>query len=223
MRCLALTMLLVSSLSSLSIAQRPPNATRPLDVQADKLQMEYLKGLADLASGYEKVGDIEKSTAMLKEILKIKPDVDSVKKKLEEFEEMVFDKVNQVIEVDTSSGWTNTGIVVFKDKPVRLEAIGSYKFIVNETLGPEGFDDDQAAKDLVSGVPAGALIAVVTPPQKGRNNRNQGDAKPFEIGKGREVKPKEGGLLLLKVNAPPQAKCIGKIKVKISGNIAPAR
>lgn len=223
MRCLALAVLLVVSLASLTFAQRPPNATRPLDVQADKLQLDYLKGLAELASNYEKAGDIEKSTAMLKEILKIKPDTESVKNKLKEFEEMVFDKVNQVIEVDTASGWINTGIMVFKDKPLRMEAIGTYKFIVSETLGPEGFQDDQAAKDLVSGIPAGALIGVVTPPQKGRNNRNQGDAKPFEIGKGREVNPKEGGLLLLKVNAPPQAKCIGKIKVKISGNIAPAR
>ncbi len=215
---IALVALLVTP--SFVIAQTQPRrptaaATKSLDVEAEKAQMEYLKSLGALAGKYEDAGDKDKSAEMLRAILQIKPDVQSVKDKLKEYEESVFDENNTVIDVDASNGWTNTGVLVSKDKSIRLEAIGDYKFIINVSLGPAGYESKDPATDLVSGIPTGALMAMIAPPKKGKE-----DPSPILIGAGKEFAPQESGILFLRLNTPPGAKCIGKVKVKLSGNIS---
>lgn len=215
-------LLILSGLVGITAGQtkRPaPGSTKPLDLQAEKIQAEYLQGLSKLASEYEEAGDLEKAAGMLKEILKIKPEVESVKNKLKQFEEAVFDSNSVTLEVDSAKNWVTTGVTVTKDKPIRIEATGTYKFVVNETLGADGFDNNDPLQEMAANLPAGGLIAMVAPTDRNRRDPPQ----PVMIGAAKEVTFKESGLLLLKVNAPSTAKCVGKLKVKISGNVAPAR
>ena len=201
--------------------RRPkPNELRSLDFKAEQAQQEFLNSLFDLAKNYEEAGAIEKSREMLNAMLKINPDAELVKKKLKEFDEAVFGNRIKTIDVDTSLGWTNTGVVVTKDKPFRIEATGSYKFIVNADLGPEGYDEKNAARDLVVDVPTGALMGMIATKTNPKNRRNPPKPEPFFVGSQSEITPEESGVLLLKVNVPPLAKCIGKLKVKLSGNIS---
>lgn len=216
--------LVLISLSGSAFAQakRPtasPGATKPLDLQAEKIQADYLQGLSKLASDYEDAGDIDKSAAMLKEILKIKPDVESVKNKLKQFEESVFENNSVTMEVDSAKNWVTTGVAVTKDKPIRIESSGTYKFIVNDTLGPNGYENSEPLQEITGNLPAGSLIAMVAPTDRNRKDQPQ----PVFVGAGKEITFKESGLLLLKLNVPSNAKCTGKIKVKISGNLTPAR
>ena len=47
--------------------------------------------------------------------------------------------------------------------------------------------------------------------------------RPFLIGEALEYTPKEDGMLLLRINAPPGNKSSGKIRVSISGNVELAK
>jgi hypothetical protein len=42
--------------------------------------------------------------------------------------------------------------------------------------------------------------------------------QPFMVGEKKELGPQVTGLLVLRVNAPPGAKCVGRLKVRLSGN-----
>lgn len=194
-----------------------PAELKALDVKAEKAQQEFLRSLVDLATDYEKAGEIERSKEMLKSILKLKPDTDAVKAKLKAYEEEVFDRKSTIIDLDVSKGWINAGVLVEKDQPVRIQADGEYRFMVNVELGPKGYEQRDPTKDLVAGIPTGALIGMIAPVTR---QRNPPKPKPFMIGDAKEVKPTESGILFLRVNVPPQAKCTGKMKVKLSGNIA---
>ncbi|WP_417847819.1 tetratricopeptide repeat protein [Thalassoglobus sp.] len=193
-----------------------PAEIKSLDSKAAKVEQDFLKSLVELATDYEKAGDVERAKEMLQSILKIKPNSESVKSKLTEFENEVFDRKSTTIDLDVSRGWTNAGVMVTKDQPIRVEATGSYRLMVNEELGPKGYVQKDAAQDLISSVPTGALIGMIAPATR---KRNQKPPVPFLLGDAKELKPSESGILFVRVNTPPQAKCTGKIKVKLSGNI----
>jgi hypothetical protein len=180
-------------------------ATRSLDATAQKLETEFLKGVADLATSYEEAGDKDKAKAMLQAILKLRPDAETVKEKLKELEESVFTDQQEVLDLDMSKGWVSTGMVVEKGKKLRLESAGSYKLIVNDSLGPAGY-------------PMGALIGMVIPPGTVASHTKGKGPQPFMVGDKKELGPQVSGLLVLRVNTPPGAKCVGRLKVRLSGN-----
>ncbi|REJ85824.1 MAG: hypothetical protein DWQ34_28265 [Planctomycetota bacterium] len=198
-----------------------PANLKALDQKAEDLQRSYLTGLYDLAEGYEDAGQLEKAKQALQEILKIKPDAEGVKTRLQEIEDAVFDGTSHVVEVDASKGWITTGVFVKKDQPVRLTADGTYRYIVNESLGPEGFRGEDVMRDMASDVPNGAVMALIVPPPQQGQRQPPKPSGPFTIGKARDLEPPADGMLLLRINVPPGSKCIGKLKVTLSGNIQP--
>jgi hypothetical protein len=42
-------------------------------------------------------------------------------------------------------------------------------------------------------------------------------SKPFAVQAGREMTPKDGGLLVLRINAPTGSQCSGKLQIQLSG------
>lgn len=219
---LCATLVLVHPAELQAQRRSPPSPTRTLDSAAEKAENEYLSTLADLAKQYDDAGDKQKASEMLRNILKLKPDAEVVKNKLKQYEEAIFKDNVQTIEVDVSSGWVATGILVSKDKPVRLEADGTYRFSINDSVGPGGYASNNVASGLVDGIPCGALMAVVGKANEsaGRKPNDRDLPRPFLVGTQKEVTPKETGPLLFRVNTPEGARCIGKIKVKVTGNIA---
>jgi hypothetical protein len=77
-------------------------------------------------------------------------------------------------------------------------------------------------QDMAAGVPAGALMGMIVPPPRQGQRQPPEPGPPFAIGGQVDFKPQTNGVLLLRVNTPPGAKCIGKLRVEISGNISPA-
>ncbi len=110
-----------------------------LDSKAQSLEQTYLTGLLEVADGYEEAGQIDKAREALEAILKLKPDSEAVKSRLAKLDEAVFDANSHLVEVDVTKGWTATGIVVVKGEPIRFEADGTYRYIINETIGADGF------------------------------------------------------------------------------------
>lgn len=220
--CLA-GLLLVLPAGAQAPRRTAPANTRLLDVQAEKVQQDFVKGLLDLALKYEEAGDLDKAKEMFQSILKVRPDAESAARKLKEYEETAFKDNKFEIDVDSARGWVNTGLTVTRDKPLLIEAKGTYKFILNDDVGPNGYANRDIQRDLISGVPTGGLMAMVVaaPQGQGGGNRNRTEEpRPFFVGEHQEVTPRETGVLLLKLNVPPMSKCIGKVKVGITGNFS---
>ncbi|WP_145369591.1 tetratricopeptide repeat protein [Maioricimonas rarisocia] len=207
----------VHAQNSSSRRSRPTaSSVRVLDLEAKKAHEAYIQQMLDLATSYEEAGSTERAKAMLEAVLKVEPDSPVAKQKLEAINESAFES-SIVVEVDAGRSWTAAGVVLMADKPVRFEADGSYKFIVNANLGPGGFDSDDPTRDLVRGIKCGAVMGMIVPPPR-PGKKSTKPPTPFAIGGSNEITPKESGALFLKVNAPPGANCIGKIRVRISGN-----
>ncbi len=215
--CVGFVLLVPAVALAQSSGKKSAAATRTLDVTAQKLEAEFLKGVADLASSYEEAGDKEKAKAMLQAILKLRPDAETVKEKLQELEESVFTDQQEMLDLDMSKGWVSTGMVVEKGKKLRLESAGSYKLIVNDSLGPDGYQSE-SDEVFFDGAPMGALIGMVIPPGTVASHTKGKGPQPFMVGEKKELGPQVTGLLVLRVNAPPGAKCVGRLKVRLSGN-----
>jgi hypothetical protein len=214
---LGLVVLAPASASGQAGGKKSAAATRTLDATAQKLEAEFLNGVADLATSYEEAGDKDKAKAMLQAILRLRPDAETVKEKLKELEESVFADQQEMLDLDMSKGWVSTGMVVEKGKKLRLESAGSYKLIVNDSLGPEGYQSD-SDEVFFDGAPMGALIGMVIPPGSVASHTKGKGPQPFMVGDKKELGPQVSGLLVLRVNAPPGAKCVGRLKVRLSGN-----
>lgn len=215
--CLCVVVLAPAVALAQSSGKKSAAATRTLDATAQKLEAEFLQGVADLASSYEEAGDKAKAKAMLQAILKLRPDAEAVKEKLQELEESVFTDQQDMLDLDMSKGWVSTGMVVEKGKKLRLESVGSYKLIVNDSLGPEGYQSN-SDELFFDGAPMGALIGMVIPPGTVASHTKGKGPQPFMVGEKKELGPQVTGLLVLRVNAPPGAKCVGRLKVRLSGN-----
>jgi hypothetical protein len=198
-----------------------PAQLKSLDAEAERVKQSFLTGLGDLAQSYEDAGQIEKSKGMLEEILKLDPENAAAQQKLKAFDEAVFAANELDIEVDAARGWTATNLAVAKNKPIRFMAEGTYKFVVNETLGPDGFPTQDVVKDMAD-APVGSLVGVVMPPRRPgerTDDRQRPTGRTFLIGSGTEYTPLDDGVVYLKLNVPPASKCAGKVRVVVSGNI----
>jgi tetratricopeptide (TPR) repeat protein len=213
-------------------AQRGSSGTAPsairnsdlkkLDKEASKVELEFLKNAYDLSSKYEKAGDLERSIEYLEAMLKINPDLNDVEVKIEELQEEIMAANDFEFKMEVAQTWGNPVAFVRAGKPFRLQAIGSYKLTISETMGPEGFPEANIQQDLVEGIAPGKLIGMIIPRQgpagNGRGGENKGP-QPIDIGTDKEITPKETGFLFLKINTPATARVSGALKVQLSGYV----
>ncbi|MBX3444781.1 MAG: bacterial transcriptional activator domain-containing protein [Planctomyces sp.] len=199
-----------------------PAQLKSLDSEAQRLQESFLTGLEDLAQSYEDAGQIDRARSLLQEILKVHPEHPRAQQKLKGYDEAVFAANEVSVDVDAAYGWTATNVYVQQGKPVRFSASGTYRFIVNETLGPDGFPTQNVVRDMAD-APLGALVGIVMPPRTSPDQRQQdllqGASRPFAVGSGTEYTPTVDGMVFLKLNVPPASKCTGKLRATLSGNL----
>ncbi len=197
--------------------KKPPSESqvRTLDVQAEKAKIEYVNGLLTVAQGYEDAGLTTKSKETLESVLTVVPDFEPARLKLKALEDAVFEENTFDVEVEAGNAWITSGLIVFKDKPLRIIADGTLRVILNETVDAKGLPAGDPASSLVSNIPIGGLMGLVNDPRA--NPRDQ-KVDPFFVGNELELRPKNDGLLFLKLNLPPNTQSKGKIRIKISGN-----
>ncbi len=224
----ALAFLIVAGGASISLSQskkpkdkdkdkKEPNVAqvRTLETQAEKAKAEYVNGLIAVAQGFEEQGLTDKTKETLRSILNVVPDFEPAQLKLKEIEESVFQENSFEFEVDASKGWVNSGVAVGKDKPFRLQADGTLRVILNETVGPEGLATDDPLTHQIISIPTGALMGVVRDP---RDTSKDQKISPFTVGKELETASKLDGVLFLKLNLPANTQSKGKMRVTITGN-----
>jgi hypothetical protein len=189
---------------------KPLGNTKNLDIKADQLQSSFSRDAEELAGQYAEAGHLDKAKALLESALAVNPQSPNLQKKLEQVKEGIMNSNDSDIEVNSSHGWESSGVGVFEGRAVRIKAEGTYKFDTGAgNLTAAGFADKDPGQDLVSGIPCGALMGVIVSDTK--------SGKPFLIGDSLEFTPKETGLLMLRVNAPPGNKNSGKLKISVSG------
>lgn len=202
---------------------KPPSvaATKALELRERKAREQFLRDTAQLAKDYEAAGLLEKAKALLKTVQRVDGSIPGVKEKLETIEETILTANPYIFQIDTAKGWGDSVGRVQKGKPFRVAAKGSYKFVVQETLGPTGFPSGDPLRQMTRGISSGALMALVVPiNDKGKPGK---PGQPIVIGEGKEITPKDSGLLFIGVNAPQGNRNVGKLDVQLSGYVAPPK
>ena len=183
-----------------------------IDVRAEKAIDAFVREAAEVARDYEDAGQLDKAKHMYESIVTFNPSTPGLKEKIKELDEQLLQANEIEIEIDTSRSWSGSQVLVFKGKPIRIQATGTYKFNATADLDAEGFPDKDPVKDeLAADVTVGALMGLMATKEK--------PGKPFEIGAQRDFTPNEDGTLFLKVNVPPGSRCSGKLQVRISGYV----
>lgn len=202
-------------------AKKPPSvaAVRALELREQKAREQFLRDTAKLAKDYEDAGLLEKAKALLKTVQRVDSSISGVKEKLDTIEETILSANPYEFSIDTAKGWGEPVARVEKGKKFRVAAKGSYKFVVQETVGPTGFPSNDPLRQMTKGISSGALMALVVP----LNDRGKPGkpGQPVELGEGKEVTPGESGLLFIGVNAPAGNKNLGKLDIQLSGYVAP--
>lgn len=216
----------ISDLFGQSKKSRPTKAPsvaamRALELREKKAREQFLRDTAQLAKDYEDAGLLEKAKALLKTVQRVDGSIPGVKEKLETIEETILTANPYQFQVDASKGWGEQIARVEKGKPFRIAAKGTYKFVLEGTIGPNGFPSEDPIREMTKGIPSGALMAIIIP----LNDRGKPGkpGQPIEVGEGKEITPKENGLLFIGVNAPAGNKNKGQIDVQLSGYVAPPK
>lgn len=195
---------------------------KKLDIRMDDVVKSFQKDTASLIRDCEEAGQPERAKLLLEVLLKLDPKNDAIQKKIDQLNEQILAQSEFEFEFDVSKPWTAVGMVT-GGKMARIECDGEYKFDASGRLTAAGVISQDPSTDMITGIPLGAVMAVVMPlaQQPGQPNRNGGGQgnrpPPFTIGDQHEWTPKQDGVLLLKANMPAGMKCTGKLKLRISG------
>ena len=195
---------------------------KKLDAKLEEVQGSFLKDTASIIKGYEEGGQFERAKILLEVLQKLDPKNDQIKQKLKQLDEQLLDSTEFDLELDPAKGWQPVGTVL-KDRLMRIEVDGDYKIVANLSVGPEGVPVKDPVNDMVGGAPLGSVVAMVVPAAGttsaggGGGGNNQKAPNAFHVGAKYEQGAQRDGMLMIKVNVPPGAKCTGKLKVKVGG------
>ena len=197
--------------------------TGALAGKAERLQQDYVRGAVDLAGEFERAGDPGAAISLLRGVQKILPDAPGLQAKLDELEEDVLSAGETTLTIDAPLEWTPVA-QVREGGVFRLGAAGTYRLSMSGTASVEGLPPGDATAGFVPDAPLGALIgAIVDPATVGKKGR-RGQRLPevFAVGGAGETTSKADGMLVVRLNVPTGSKAVGKLRVTLSGQVAPA-
>jgi len=199
-----------------------PLEVKRLDARLDEVRESFLRDTTNLILSYENLGQYERAKTLLESLQKLDPRNEPIKVKLGELNAKIIDANKFEVELATDESWQPIGAVT-KDRPLRIRVTGDYNLTVSLTsLGPDGLPTANPAEDLVANVPLGAVMGVITPAGSAGGSQNDKPPRPFSVGASFDKPADRDGILHLKVNVPPGARCTGSLKVKVSGPERPS-
>lgn len=201
---------------------RPKQANpevKKLDAKMDKVKDSFLRDTESLIKSYEDAGSYDRARIILEALQKLYPRNELIKGKIEELASKSLDASEVEMDLDTSKSWVEIGPVL-KDRTLRIKVAGDYKITSSPvSSGPDGIAGDNPEKDLLAHVPFGAVMGAIIPPASGGGNEKP--PKPFLVGSSFERPAERDGVLFLKVNVPPNSKCVGRLQIKVGGTVQP--
>ena len=175
------------------------------DADSNQAQSKFIQGLIEYRQQ-----NFDKAKVLLESVLALRPNADEIKAKLKAIDESILTTNEMSVDVNPAKNWEPTKLSVFEGKPFRVQVEGSYRFVINTAVDAAGFPVADPKTDMVGDIPCGALMGIVI-----KNDGKPG--RPFAIGTGKDITPKDTGLLLLRINSPVENKHTGKISVTFSG------
>jgi len=194
-----------------------PAEVKRLDAKLKEVSDAFLRDTSTLIASYESVGQFERARVLLEALQKLDPDNETIQKKVGELTEKILDANRFEVELEPGEGWKPVGTVT-KGRPLRIAVTGDYKLSASLELGPDGVPADDPGTGLVVGIPLGAVMAVIAPPDAAATGKkNDRPPKPFLVGSSLDKSADADGVLYLRVNTPPGAKCTGSLAVELAG------
>ena len=199
-----------------------PLEVKRLDARLDEVRESFLRDTTNLILSYENLGQYERAKTLLESLQKLDPRNEPIKAKLGELNAKIIDTNEFEVELATDESWQPIGAVT-KDRLLRIRVTGDYNVSISLTsVGPDGLPTANPAEDLVANVPLGAVMGVITPAGSAGGSQNDKPPRPFAVGANFDKPADRDGILHLKVNVPPGARCTGSLKVKVSGPDRPS-
>jgi hypothetical protein len=199
-----------------------PLEVKRLDARLDEVRDSFLRDTTNLILSYENLGQYERAKTLLESLQKLDPRNEPIKAKLGELNAKIIDTNEFEVELATDESWQPIGAVI-KDRLLRIRVTGDYNVSISLTsVGPDGLPTANPAEDLVANVPLGAVMGVITPAGSTGGSQNDKPPRPFAVGANFDKPADRDGILHLKVNVPPGARCTGSLKVKVSGPERPS-
>jgi len=229
--CLAIGALLAASLTGPLAAtasqpgtkarQRPANPPelKRLEAKAEEVRESFLRDTTNLIKSFEDVGQYDRAKLLLEALQKLDPQNDVVKTKLTDLSDRILDASEFEVNLDLGKAWQPIGAVE-KGKPLRICVSGDYKLVANIEASPDGAPSANPAEDLIPHVPFGAVMGVIADTDA-TNRSSDKQPRPFTVGSQYEKPADRDGVLFLKVNVPPGAKCTGRLTALVSGATKP--
>ena len=202
--------------------QRPANPPelKRLEAKAEEVRESFLRDTTQLIKSFEDVGQYDRAKVLLEALQKLDPQNDVVKTKLTALNDRILDASEFEVNLDLGKSWQPIGTVE-KGRPVRIQVSGDYKLVTSIEAGPDGAPSANPAEDLIPHVPFGAVMGVVADADATNRQSTDKQPRPFTVGSQYEKPADRDGVLFLKVNVPPGAKCTGRLTALVSGATKP--
>lgn len=197
----------------------PPELKR-LEAKMEEVRETFLRDTNQLIKSFEDAGQYDRAKVLLEALQKLDPQNDVVKTKLTELNDRILDASEFEVSLDLGKSWQPIGTVE-RGKPVRIQVSGDYKLVTSIEAGPDGAPSANPAEDLIPHVPFGAVMGVIAAADAADRQASDKQPRPFTIGSQYEKPADRDGVLFLKVNVPPGAKCTGKLTALVSGAAKP--
>ena len=190
---------------------------KQIDLRLQKLQDTFETESKAIIEGYERSGQYDRAKVLVEVLLKLDPKNEEFKRKIDELNEQALKTGEFDVKFDAGSEWTPVGNV-HKDRLTRIQAGGDYKLMLPASIvTADGFPTKDIMHDLVGNVPTGALMGMIVTEENQEDKPDRKLPDVFAIRSKHVFTPKKEGVLFLKVNVPPGSKCIGDLKLKLSG------
>lgn len=202
--------------------QRPANPPelKRLEAKMEEVRETFLRDTNQLIKSFEDAGQYDRAKVLLEALQKLDPQNDVVKTKLTELEERILDASEFEVSLDLGKSWQPIGAVE-RGKPLRIKVSGDYKLVTSIEAGPDGAPSANPAEDLIPHVPFGAVMGVIAAADAADRQSSDKQPRPFTVGSQFEKPADRDGVLFLKVNVPPGAKCTGRLTALVSGAAKP--
>lgn len=220
----------VGSMPSAATASQPIARSRPrpanppelkrLEAKMEEVRETFLRDTNQLIKSFEDAGQYDRAKVLLEALQKLDPQNDVVRTKLTELNDRILDASEFEVNLDLGKSWQPIGAVE-KGKPVRIQVTGDYKLVTSIEAGPDGAPSANPAEDLIPHVPFGAVMGVIAAADAADRQSSDKQPRPFTVGSQYEKPADRDGVLFLKVNVPPGAKCTGKLTALVSGATKP--
>lgn len=178
----------------------------PTDQKLLAIHTSFINSAEKLAKEYETKKDFDKAMVVYGEMLKLVPQYEPARQRLNELRAKEATATKVTVEVNADEPWQDSGITVIEGKPITMVVSGAWTFNFTAELGPDGMQIPEELREFN----LGSLIAVI-------DTGNPDDMKPFVVGQEKQFIAEKTGKLYFQMydNFPKDNK--GKLKVEIWG------